>query len=81
MRAAISSAVGFGAMSDRRNLTLKAVFTLARSYMNLSPVQLFKQANRAKIREYRERICEAEHGDFNSLFSYALEQWPLNAAQ
>ena len=39
----------------------------ARSYAHLTPASLFKQAERAKIREYRERIREVEHGDFNPL--------------
>ena len=43
------------------------VSPFARSYAHLSPAQLFKQAEKAKIREYRERIMEVEHGDFNPL--------------
>ena len=40
---------------------------MARSYAPLSPAQLFRQAEKAKIREYKERILEVEHADFNPL--------------
>ena len=46
---------------------VKVVSPFARSYCNLKPAQLFKQAERAKIREYRERILNVEHGDFTPL--------------
>src|SRR5689334_11739943 len=36
-------------------------------FAHLKPAQLFHQAERAKIREYRERIREVEHADFNPL--------------
>ena len=35
--------------------------------MFLEPAQLFKMAERAKIREYKERIRNVEHADFNPL--------------
>ena len=43
------------------------VSPFARSYVNLKPEQLFKQAEKTKIREYGERIREVEHGDFTPL--------------
>ena len=46
---------------------MKVVSPFARSYVNLKPAQLFRQAEQAKIREYRERIREVEHADFNPL--------------
>lgn len=33
----------------------------------MKPAQLFKMAENVKIREYRERIREVEHADFNPL--------------
>jgi hypothetical protein len=59
----ILSAVGFGPASDRRISTSR----FARSYARFKPAQLFKMAENAKIREYRERIREVEHADFNPL--------------
>src|SRR5438132_5735261 len=43
------------------------VSPFARSYAHLKPAQLFKNAERAKIREYREWIRNVEHGDFTPL--------------
>ena len=43
------------------------VSPFARSNAHLEPAQLFKNAERSKIREYRERIRNVEHGDFNPL--------------
>ena len=43
------------------------VSPFARSYVKLKPEQLFKQAEKAKIREYGERVLEVEHGDFTPL--------------
>ena len=46
---------------------MKVVSPFARSYVKISPTQLFRMAEKAKIREYRARILEVEHGDFNPL--------------
>ena len=35
--------------------------------MNETPAQLSKKSEQAKIREYRERILNVEHGDFTPL--------------
>jgi hypothetical protein len=43
------------------------VSPFARSYVNLKPAQLFRMAEQSKIREYRERIRDVEHADFNPL--------------
>ena len=46
---------------------IKVVSPFARSYSHLSPAQLFKMAEKAKIREFRERIRQVEHGDINPM--------------
>ena len=43
------------------------VSPFARSYVNLKPEQLFRQAELAKQREYKERINQVECADFNPL--------------
>jgi hypothetical protein len=58
-----------GFWNDKRQayFDVKVVSPFARSYVNLKPAQLFRQAEQAKIREYAERIREVEHGDFDPL--------------
>ena len=63
---ATSSAVGFGNMRQAY-FDVKVVSPFARSNTHLEPAQLFKNAERAKIREYKERIRNVEHADFNPL--------------
>src|SRR6185437_13029785 len=46
---------------------VKVVSPFARSNAHLSPAQLFKNAERSKNREYKERIRNVEHADFNPL--------------
>jgi hypothetical protein len=46
---------------------IKVVSPFARSNVHLEPAQLFKNAERSKIREYKERILNVEHADFNPL--------------
>ena len=58
---------GFWSNKRQAYFDVKVVSPFARSYSRWTPAQLFKQAERAKIREYRERIREVEHGDFNPL--------------
>ena len=43
------------------------VSPFARSNVHLEPAQLFKNAERVKIREYKERILNVENADFNPL--------------
>ena len=43
----------------------KGGFTFCPKQCPLEPAQLFKMAERAKIREYKERILNVEHADFN----------------
>ena len=40
---------------------------MARSYSSKTSAQLFRDAENAKNREYRERIRQVEHADFNPL--------------
>jgi len=58
---------GFWSNKRQAFFDVKVVSPFARSYAHLKPAQLFKMAEKAKIREYRERIREVEHGDFNPL--------------
>jgi hypothetical protein len=58
---------GFWSNKRQAYFDVKVVSPFARSYAHLKPAQLFKMAERAKIREYRERIREVEHADFNPL--------------
>jgi hypothetical protein len=58
---------GFWSNKRQAYFDVKVVSPFARSYAHLKPAQLFKMAERAKIREYRERILEVEHADFNPL--------------
>ena len=66
-RAVILNAAGSGVICDRRILMLRWVSPFARSNAHLDPAQLDKNAERAKIREYKERILNVEHADFNPL--------------
>ena len=58
-----------GFWKDKRQayFDVKVVSPFARSYSNLTPEQLFRQAERAKEREYGDRIREVEHADFTPL--------------
>ena len=47
---------GFWSNKRQAYFDVKVVSPFARSYAHLKPAQLFHQAERAKIREYRERI-------------------------
>ena len=58
---------GFWSNKRQAFFDVKVVSPFARSYARMSPAQLFKMAENAKIREYGERIREVEHGDFNPL--------------
>jgi len=46
---------------------VKVVSPFARSYSHKTQKSLFQQAEKAKMREYKARIQEVEHGDFNPL--------------
>ena len=46
---------------------VKVVSPFARSYSHKTQKSIFQQAEKAKMREYKARIQEVEHGDFNPL--------------
>jgi hypothetical protein len=56
---------GFWSKMRQAYFDIKVVSPFARSYSHLTPAQLYKQAEREKMRQYRERIMQVEHGDFN----------------
>ena len=58
---------GFWTNKRQAYFDVKVVSPFARSYVGLKPAQLFRMAEKAKVREYRARILEVEHGDFNPL--------------
>jgi len=46
---------------------VKVVSPFARSYSEKTQASIMKTAEKAKMREYKQRILEVEHGDFNPL--------------
>jgi hypothetical protein len=58
---------GFWSNMRQAYFDVKVVSPFARSNAQLEPAQLFKNAERSKIREYKERIRNVEHGDFTPL--------------
>ena len=58
---------GFWRSMRQAYFDIKVVSPFARSYSHLSQASLFKMAEKAKMREYRQRILEVEQGDFNPL--------------
>ena len=46
---------------------VKVVSPFARSYSHLTQASIMKTAEKAKMREYKERIRDVEHADFNQL--------------
>jgi len=58
---------GFWSNMRQAYFDIKVVSPFARSNAHLEPSQLFKNAERAKIREYKERIQNVERADFNPL--------------
>ena len=65
MRAAILNVQDSGDLRQAF-FDVKIVSPMARSYAQKS-ASLYNMAEKAKIREYRQRILEVEHGDFNPL--------------
>ena len=69
---------GFWSNMRQAYFDVKVVSPFARSNAQLEPAQLFKMAERTKIREYKERINIVENADFNPLESSpALVEWLL----
>jgi hypothetical protein len=58
---------GFWSNMRQAYFDVKVVSPFARSNAQLTPAQLFKKSELSKIREYKERILNVEHGDFNPL--------------
>ena len=58
---------GFWSNMRQADFDIKVVSPFARSNAHLEPAQLFKNAERSKIREYKERIQNVERADFNPL--------------
>jgi hypothetical protein len=58
---------GFWSKMRQAYFDIKVVSPFARSNAQLEPAQLFKNAERTKIREYSERIKNVERADFNPL--------------
>ena len=58
---------GFWSTLRQAFFDVKVVSPFAKSNVSLEPAQMFKKAELVKIREYRERIKEVEHADFNPL--------------
>ena len=58
---------GFWSPMRQAYFDVKVVSPFARSYAHMKPAALYRMAERSKIREYRERILNVEHGDFTPL--------------
>ena len=59
--------LGFWSKMRQAFFDVKVVSPLARSYCELPVSDVLLMAEKAKSREYRERILFVEHGDFNPL--------------
>ena len=59
--------MGFWSRSRRAFFDVTAFSPFARSHQGKTPSALFQMHEQRKIREYRERILNVEHGDFNPL--------------
>ena len=58
---------GFWRNMRQAYFDVKVVSPFARSYAHLSQKSILLSAEKSKMREYRERIREVEHADFNPL--------------
>jgi len=58
---------GFWREMRQAYFDVKVVSPFARSYSHLTQASMMKTAEKAKMREYRERIRDVEHADFNPL--------------
>ena len=59
--------VGFWSKLRQAYFDVKVISPFARSNLRVEPAQMFKRAEKQKIREYGERIKQVEHADFNPL--------------
>ena len=58
---------GFWREMRQAYFDVKVVSPFARSYSHLTQASILKTAEKSKLREYKERIHEVEHADFNPL--------------
>ena len=58
---------GFWRAMRQAYFDVKVVSPFARSYAHLTQASIMKTAEKAKMREYKERIRDVEHADFNPL--------------
>jgi hypothetical protein len=58
---------GFWRKMQQAFFDVKVVSPYARSYSRLTTVSLYRMAEKSKMREYKERIEQVEHGAFNAL--------------
>ena len=58
---------GFWSTMRQAYFDIRVISPLARSYAHMNPTQLYNHAEKEKIRQYRERILQVEHADFNPL--------------
>jgi hypothetical protein len=59
--------VGFWTRMRQAYFDIKVVSPFARSYVHMSSASLYRMAEKAKEREYKDRIRTVEHGDFNPI--------------
>ncbi len=59
--------VGFWTKMRQAYFDIKVVSPYARSYVHMSSASLYRTAEKAKEREYKERIRNVEHSDFNPI--------------
>jgi hypothetical protein len=57
--------VGFWSKMRQAYFDIKVVSPYARSYDHMSSASLYRMAEKSKEREYKDRIRNVEHGDFN----------------
>ena len=60
-------ATGFWRNMRQAYFDVKVVSPFARSYVHLTQASILNSAEKTKMREYKARIHEVEHGDFNPL--------------
>ena len=59
--------VGFWSKMRQAYFDVKVVSPYARSYDHMSSASLYRMAEKSKEREYKDRIRNVEHGDFNPI--------------
>ena len=59
--------LGFWRKMRQAYFDIKVVSPLARSYVSRSQPSIYRDAEKSKMREYKARIIQVEHGDFTPL--------------